>query len=166
MFTFLTGNFRLYAIIAAVLALVTAFWYVSGLRGDLAESEANNRVLKDAITTQQQTIDQLQKDSNKIKESTDRLTTTIRSQNKDLENLRRKFNSNTQGNERNFSKDAAKNPNGIETEVNQISKNLERCLEIASGSPLTEGEKNATKPNEINQECPSLANPNYRSSAN
>ena len=30
-----------------------------------------------------------------------------------------------------------------------------RCIEIASGSPLTEKEINATKKSEINTECPS-----------
>jgi hypothetical protein len=36
-----------------------------------------------------------------------------------------------------------------------------RCIEIATGSPLTESEINATKKSQINGECPSLANPNY-----
>ena len=36
-----------------------------------------------------------------------------------------------------------------------------RCVEISSGSPLTESEINATKKSEINRECPSIANPNY-----
>ena len=36
-----------------------------------------------------------------------------------------------------------------------------RCVEIASGAPLTEKEKTATKKSEINSECPSIANPNY-----
>ena len=36
-----------------------------------------------------------------------------------------------------------------------------RCLEIASGSPLTAQELAATKKSEANNECPDLANPNY-----
>ena len=31
-----------------------------------------------------------------------------------------------------------------------------QCIEIASGSPLTEKEINATKKSEINTECPSI----------
>jgi hypothetical protein len=38
-------------------------------------------------------------------------------------------------------------------------------LEIASGSPLTEKELAATKPSEINRECPAIANPNYKPAA-
>ncbi len=45
--------------------------------------------------------------------------------------------------------------------INKASKSAKRCVEIASGAPLTEEEKNATKKSEINRECPSIANPNY-----
>jgi hypothetical protein len=45
------------------------------------------------------------------------------------------------------------------------TKNALRCLELATGSPLTEEEKNAPTPLEANRECPALINPNY-SSAN
>ena len=49
----------------------------------------------------------------------------------------------------------------IERITNGASALATRCIEIASGSPLTEAEKNATKKSEINSECPSIANPNY-----
>ena len=160
MFNFLIGNFRLYAILAVIMAALGTFWYVSGLRADLAESEANNKILKEALDTQQKAIDQLARDSKKIKESNDRLTATVRSQNKDLEDLRKRLKA------KNLGGTAATNPVEAEKQVNQISKNMERCLELASGAPLTEGEKNAKSINEINSECPTLANPNYRSTSN
>ena len=40
---------------------------------------------------------------------------------------------------------------------------VDKAVEIAGGSPLTEKEINATKKSEINTECPSIANPNYES---
>ena len=49
----------------------------------------------------------------------------------------------------------------IERITNGASTLATRCIEIASGSPLTEEEKNATKKSEINSECPSIANPKY-----
>ena len=49
----------------------------------------------------------------------------------------------------------------IERITNAASVKANRCIEIASGSPLTEKEINATKKSEINTECPSIANPNY-----
>lgn len=160
MFSFLTGNFRLYIIATTILAALATFWYVSGLRADLAESQANNQTLKSAVDSQQKTIEQLEKDANKIKESNDRLATTIRSQNKDLDALRKRLR------DQNLGGTATKNPAAAETQVNKISKNLERCIELASGAPLTESEKNAKTANEINDECPTLANPNYRPSNN
>ena len=45
--------------------------------------------------------------------------------------------------------------------INKASDNANRCVEIATGSPLTEDEINATKKSQINAECPRLANPNY-----
>ena len=44
--------------------------------------------------------------------------------------------------------------------------NALRCLELATGSPLTEAEKNAPTPIEANRECPALINPNYNSLTN
>ena len=54
-----------------------------------------------------------------------------------------------------------KKPKAIERITNAASDKATRCIEIASGSPLTEKEINATKKSEINTECPSIANPNY-----
>ena len=49
----------------------------------------------------------------------------------------------------------------IQRIINKASAAALRCVEISSGSPLTEKELNATKKSEINRECPSIANPNY-----
>lgn len=57
---------------------------------------------------------------------------------------------------------ATKRPGLVEKVIDNATVNVLRCLEIASGSPLTEDEINATKRSEINSECPDLANPNYR----
>jgi hypothetical protein len=56
---------------------------------------------------------------------------------------------------------AIEKPKTIERITNTASDKANRCIEIASGSPLTEKEINATKKSEINTECPSIANPNY-----
>jgi hypothetical protein len=79
-----------------------------------------------------------------------------------MENLKDRFTTSASGEKRNFGEAAAKKPASLERAVNRGTVNALRCLEIASGAPLTEAEKNATKPSEINRECPSLANPNYK----
>ena len=50
----------------------------------------------------------------------------------------------------------------VERIITNASNAVGRCLEIASGAPLTEAERNATLPSQINRECPDVANPNYR----
>ena len=52
-------------------------------------------------------------------------------------------------------------PGLVEKIINNASNEVARCVEILSGSPLTEKEINATKPSKINSECPDIANPNY-----
>jgi len=42
----------------------------------------------------------------------------------------------------------------VEKIIDKASDNVLRCLEIASGSPLTEDEINATRKSQINNECP------------
>ena len=152
------------AIVALIIVLVVAggFWYVTGLRADLAVSQENARKMTEAVEKQQEAIAQMQAEQQKIKELNNELNTTIKLQNKDMENLKDRFSTGANGEKRDFGKAAAKKPASLERAVNRGTVNALRCLEIASGSPLTEAEKNATKPSEINRECPSLANPNYK----
>lgn len=56
---------------------------------------------------------------------------------------------------------ASQRPKLVENIIDKATQDVLRCLEIASGSPLTEEEKNATKPSEINKSCSDIANPNY-----
>lgn len=156
-------NATVKAVVALIIVLVIAvgLWYVTGLRADLAVSQENSKKLADAVTTQQEVIKQIQADQQRIRDINNELNTTIKLQNKDVENLRDRFNTSANGEKRDFGKAAAARPQSLERAVNRGTINALRCVEIASGAPLTEAEKNATKSSEINKECPSLANPNY-----
>jgi hypothetical protein len=57
---------------------------------------------------------------------------------------------------------AYQKPKLVENIVNNATKNVGRCFEIATGSPLTEAEKSATLTSQTNNECPELANPNRK----
>ncbi len=155
------------AIVALVITIVIAggLWYVTGLRADLAVSQENTRKMTEAVQQQQETIKQIQADQQKIKDINNELNTTIKLQNKDLDNLKDRFTTSKDGSKRDFGKAAAAKPKSLETAVNRGTVNAMRCLEIASGAPLTDAEKNAKLPSEINKECPSLANPNYKPTA-
>ena len=63
---------------------------------------------------------------------------------------------------RDIGKLAENKPGPIGKVISKASKNALRCFEILSGSPLTESELAATKPSQLNSECPSIANPNYK----
>ena len=53
-------------------------------------------------------------------------------------------------------------PGLVEKIIDKAGANVMRCIEILSGSPLTEEEINVTKKSKANNECPGLANPNYK----
>jgi uncharacterized protein HemX len=155
------------AIVALVILIVIAGagWWITGLRADLAVRENNERQLADAIKQQQEAMRQLQQDQARIAQANAELNGVIRMQNRDMDDLRSRFNTNARGEQRNFGATAAAKPQSAERAVNRGTTNAYRCLEIASGSPLTDAEKAAKTPQEINRECPSMANPNYQPSA-
>lgn len=155
------------AIVALIIVLIVAAggYFLINLKADLAIAQENARKLEDGIKQQNETMAQMKADQQKIKELNNELNTTIKLQNKDMENLKDRFSTNAAGEKRDFGKAAAAKPTSLERAVNRGTISALRCLEIASGAPLTEAEKNATKPSEINRECPSLANPNYKPTA-
>jgi TolA-binding protein len=153
---------RLTLILVIVLIGAAGLWYVTGLRADLAVSRENARQMTEAVTRQQEAIAQMQQEQAQIRDLNNQLNTTILLQNRDVEDLRDRFQKDATGQRRDFGGAAAARPEALERAVNRGTVNALRCLEIASGAPLTEAERAATKPSEINKECPSIANPNYR----
>jgi TolA-binding protein len=155
------------AIVTLIIVLIVAAggYFLINLKADLAIAQENSRKLEEGVKLQQEAMAQMKEDQQKIKDLNNELNTTIKLQNKDMENLKDRFSTNAAGEKRDFGKTAAAKPTSLERAVNKGTVNALRCLEIASGAPLTEAEKNATKPSEINRECPSLANPNYKPAA-
>jgi uncharacterized protein HemX len=162
MFGGATAAVRMIAVLVIVAICAAGLWYVTGLRADLAVSRENAQNLTDAVEQQQAAISQMRQEQQQIRDANNQLNTTIQLQNKDLTNLQDRFSQNAAGEKRDFGKAAAAKPEALERAVNRGTVNALRCLEIASGSPLTEAEKAASKPSEINRECPAIANPNYK----
>ena len=159
------STIRMVATVVIVVIVAGGLWVISGLRADLAVSQENTRKMEQAVETQQTLIARMQADQAEIRAINNELTAVIRDQDRDLDTLRDRFDRTATGVRRDFGAAAAAKPGSLERAVNRGTINAMRCLEIASGSPLTEAEKNATKPSEINRECPALANPNYRAAA-
>lgn len=162
MFGGTTAAIRMIAVLIIVAICAAGLWYVTGLRADLAISEQNSKKLTDAIEQQEAAVAQMRQEQQQIRDANNQLNTTIQLQNRDLTNLQDRFTQNAAGEKRDFGRTAAARPEALERAVNRGTVNALRCLEIASGSPLTEAEKAASKPSEINRECPAIANPNYK----
>ena len=148
---------RLFLIGILASAIVGAGVYVMKLRSDNAILKANAIKMESAITEQKELITQQKEDFKQILAANQKMNELVSVLKKDLEDLDKRFNKKN----RDVGKLAIAKPEAIERITNKGSANATRCIEIASGSPLTEKEKNATKKSEINTECPSIANPNY-----
>ena len=148
---------RIYFIGLIIFALIGAGGYVMKLQKDNTVLKENAVKLESAIDEQKTLIENQKKDFAQILETNKQMNALINNLKKDIEALDKRFNKD----DRDIGKLAIEKSKVLERIINKASDKAARCMEIASGSPLTEEEKNATKKSEINTECPMLANPNY-----
>jgi len=150
-------SIRLFFIGIIISAVIGAGAYVMKLQRDNTILKENAVKLESAISEQKQVIENQKKDFAEILEANKKINALINNLKKDLDDLDKRFSKK----DRDIGKLAIDRTKVIERIINKGSDNATRCIEIASGSPLTEEEKNATKKSEINPECPSIANPAY-----
>jgi chromosome segregation ATPase len=148
---------RLFFIGIIISAVIGAGAYVMKLQRDNTILKENAVKLESAISEQKQVIENQKKDFEEILNANKKINELINSLKKDLDDLDKRFTKKN----RDIGKLAIDRTGAIERVINKGADNATRCIEIASGSPLTEEEKNATKKSEINPECPSIANPKY-----
>ena len=148
---------RLFFIGILASAVIGAGIYVMKLRSDNAILKANQIKLESAVADQQELITSQKKDFEEILGANKKMNEIVGLLKKDLEDLDKRFNKKN----RDIGLLAIEQTKVIERITNSAGDKAARCIEIASGSPLTEKEINATKKSEINAECPSIANPNY-----
>ena len=151
------GGIKLFFIGIIISALLGAGAYVMKLQRDNVILKENAVKLESAISEQKQVIENQKKDFAEILEANKKINELVNNLKKDLDDLDKRFSKK----DRDIGKLAIERTGAIERVINKGSDNATRCIEIASGSPLTEKEKNATKKSEINPECPSIANPSY-----
>ena len=149
---------KMLVILAIVGILAGGAWYVTGLRADLAVSEENNKKLEDGIKQQRALIEQMKNDFEMIQKTNQVLQAQNEKQRQDINNLQTKFND--------FGSRAAANPEAAARAMNRGTANALRCVELASGAPLNEREKQAKSPKEANRECPALIDPDFSPSLN
>ena len=148
---------RLFFIGIVATAIAGGGFYVFKLQKDNAILKANAIKMESAISEQKVLIENQEKDFKAILTANAEMNDLVNNLKKDLQDLDKRFNKKN----RDVGKLAIEKTKVIERITNSAGDKAARCMEIASGSPLTEAEINATKKSEINTECPSIANPNY-----
>ena len=132
-----------------------AYWYYNDTQERIAILTENNVKLETAVATNEQALAAQTAAFESMRVQNEKLQkewTEINNRNRSLENRLSRHDIGAAG--------VAK-PGLTEKVLNNATKNAQRCLEIFSGSPLTEKELSATKPSEINNECWRTANPNF-----
>jgi hypothetical protein len=153
---------RALSILAIVLVVVAGGYYIINLKANLAVSEMNNKILEQGIADQRVEIQKMQQDISAIQKANADLAESSNRARADVIALQEKFSQDARGQSRDFGVLAKERPDLIQRLVNRGTRNAMRCLEIASGAARTPEEIAAVTSSEINKECPSIANPNYK----
>ena len=136
-------------IILALVLLAGAgggYLYVTKLQKDNAILKTNQVKLETAVAESSQVIEQQTKDLKKIRSTLKEIDEQNAKLQKDRDALNNRLGKHDIGNL------AENKPGLVEKIINKASDSAARCVEIASGSPLTEEELNGTP----NRECPSF----------
>ena len=151
-------------IMAGVIAIAVAgaFLYIKNLQATVETLKANQIQLEGAVELQTVVIERQKEDNEQITMSLKSIQNINSKLQGEMEALQNRFKRSTAtGKSRNFGAIARKKSKLVENIVNKATINSLRCLEIATNSPLTKEELNASKKSTINSECPSIANPGY-----
>ena len=129
--------------------------YVQKLRADNATLKINTTKLEGAVEQNEATIKQQTENFEKVRTTLNTVQDQKDALQSDKNVLIKKLS------EHDFGQLAEARPALVVKIVNKERDNAKRCMEIASGSPLTEEEIAVTKKSKANLDCPRLANPNY-----
>jgi predicted transcriptional regulator len=122
------------------------YLYINKLQKDNATLKSNQIKLESAVEDQKLVIEQQAEDFRKIRNTLNKLEEVNKKLEQDKADLNKRLGKHDIGNL------AENKPKLVEKIINGASKSAARCVEIASGSPLTEEELNGTP----NRECPSF----------
>ena len=137
---------RLALILIILASAGGGYWYVQKLQKDNAILKSNQVKLETAVAESNQVIEQQCKDLKKIRSTLKEVEELNDRLQEDKNSLNKRLGKHDIGNL------AENKPGLVEKIINKASDSAARCVEIASGSPLTEEELNGTP----NRECPSF----------
>ena len=137
---------RLALILILLASAGGGYCYVQKLQKDNAILIENQIKLETAVADNNAVIEQQTKDLKKIRTTLKEVEETNAKLQADRDALNKRLGKHDIGNL------AENKPGLVEKIINKASDSAARCVEIASGSPLTEEELNGTP----NRECPSF----------
>ena len=137
---------RLALILIILASAGGGYWYVQKLQKDNAILKSNQVKLETAVAESNQVIEQQSKDLKKIRTTLKEVEELNDRLQADKDSLNKRLGKHDIGNL------AENKPGLVDKIINKASDSAARCVEIASGSPLTEEELNGTP----NRECPSF----------
>ena len=137
---------RLALILIILASAGGGYWYVQKLQKDNAILKSNQVKLETAVAESNQVIEQQSKDLKKIRSTLKEVEELNDKLQADKDSLNKRLGKHDIGNL------AENKPGLVEKIINKASDSAARCVEIASGSSLTEEELNGAP----NRECPSF----------
>ena len=136
------------------------YWYYNDTQEKLAILHENNAKLETATKVQKQAIEDMEHQVELVSKIAKETSDQLAKSRKKIEEVSNKFNKQSKLlGSRDIGKLAISKAKVIEKIIDKASLNILRCFEIVSGKPLTEKEKNAEKPSQLNSSCPDIANP-------
>jgi len=137
---------KLLIVLVMMAAASGGYLYVKKLQKDNAILKVNQIKLETAVEDNNKVIEQQTADLEKIRSTLKVIEETNRKLQEDRNKLSNRLSKHDIGNL------AENKPGLVEKIINKASNSAVRCMEIASGSPLTEEELNGSP----NRECPSF----------
>ena len=128
------GSIKIVMVGLLITSIAGAGMYVIKLRSDNAILKANQMKLEEAVSSQKELIANQKKDFQEILDANNKMNELVSVLKKDLDDLDKRFNKKN----RDVGKLAIAKTKSIERITNGASALATRCIEIASGSPLTE----------------------------
>jgi len=134
---------KLIIMLIAAIGIAGGFAYVYKLKADNAILKANQIQLETAINEQQEVITQQKESYENILTTNKELSAKLEVLQKDNDELTKKFA------KYDIATWGMENPKAAQKVINNAVRHVNRCIEIASGSPLVEQD-------DYNKQCPAL----------
>ena len=134
---------KLIIMLVAAIGVAGGFAYVYKLKADNAILKANQIQLETAINEQQEVITQQKESYENILTTNKELSAKLEVLQKDNDELTKKFA------KYDIATWGMENPEAAQKVINNAVRHVNRCIEIASGSPLVEQD-------DYNKQCPAL----------